>query len=32
MTKQMTLDDANTSEYIGSDYVGEVHPTNRFIK
>lgn len=24
--------DANTSESIGSDYVGEVHPTNKFIK
>jgi len=24
--------DANTSEKIGSDYVGEVHPTNKFIK
>lgn len=24
--------DAKTSEPIGSDYVGEVHPTNRFVK
>jgi ribosomal protein L37AE/L43A len=27
-----TIYDANTSEVIGSDYVGEVHPTNKLIK
>ena len=27
-----TIFDANTSEVIGSDYVGEVHPTNKLIK
>lgn len=27
-----TIYNANTSEIIGDDYVGEVHPTNKFIK
>lgn len=27
-----TIYDANTSKVIGSDYVGEVHPTNKLIK
>lgn len=27
-----TIYDANTSEVIGSDYVGEVHPTNKLIQ
>lgn len=27
-----TIYDANTSEVMGSDYVGEVHPTNKLIK
>ena len=27
-----TIYNANTSEVIGSDYVGEVHPTNKMIK
>lgn len=27
-----TIYDANTSEVIGSDYLGEVHPTNKLIR